>query len=103
MKGDYEVMSITYAVSNQKGGCGKTSLCLNLGVSLVRMGYKVAIIDCDPQANATMALGCQQPDELPVTLSHIMHEIILNGGKIESSDLLQKREYILHSQSMDNE
>ena len=90
-----------FTVSNQKGGCGKTSLCLNLGASLARMGYKVVIIDCDPQANATMALGCQQPDELPVTLSHIMSEIIENGGKIENSDLLQRREYILHSQDMD--
>ena len=94
-------MSITYAVSNQKGGCGKTTLCLNLGASLARMGRKVLIVDCDPQANATMALGCSQPDELPVTLPHIMQEIIDNGGRLENSDLLKKREYILHAQGMD--
>jgi len=94
-------MSITYAVSNQKGGCGKTTLTLNLGASLARMGYKVCVIDCDPQGNATMALGCQQPDELPVTLPHIMNEIIQNGGKIGNSELIQKRGYILHSQGMD--
>jgi len=94
-------MSITYAISNQKGGCGKTTLTLNLGASLARMGYNVCIIDCDPQGNATMALGCQQPDELPVTLPHIMNEIILNGGKIGTSELIQKRGYILHSQGMD--
>ena len=93
--------TIVYAVSNQKGGCGKTSLCLNLGASLARMGYKVCIIDCDPQANATMALGCQQPDELPVTLPHVMNEIIQNGGKVGNSELIQKREYILYSQGMD--
>ena len=94
-------MSITYAVSNQKGGCGKTSLCLNLGASLARMGYKVIIVDCDPQANATMALGCPQPDELPVTLPHIMQDIINAGGRVENSELLAKREYILNAQGMD--
>ncbi len=92
---------VTYAISNQKGGCGKTTLTLNLGASLARMGYKVMIVDCDPQANATMALGCQQPDELPVTLPHIMQDIIINSGRAEKSELIQKREYILNSQGMD--
>jgi chromosome partitioning protein len=94
-------MSITFSVSNQKGGCGKSTLCLNLGASLARMGYKILIIDCDPQGNATMALGCPQPDELPVTLPHIMQDIIDAGGKLENTKLLQKREYILSSQGMD--
>jgi chromosome partitioning protein len=94
-------MSITYAISNQKGGCGKTTLALNLGASLARMGYKILIVDCDPQGNATMALGCQQPDELPVTLPHIMQEIINAGGRAENSELLKKREYILNAQGMD--
>ena len=92
---------ITYAISNQKGGCGKTSLCLNLGASLARMGHKVIIVDCDPQANATMALGCQQPDELPVTLPHLMNDVIRCRGKAETSELLSTREYILHAQCMD--
>ncbi|MDR1246508.1 MAG: ParA family protein [Clostridiales Family XIII bacterium] len=94
-------MSITYAVSNQKGGCGKTSLTLNLGAALARMGFKVCLCDVDPQANMTMALGYPQPDELPVTLPHIMQDIITSGGRTETSGLLQKREYILSSQGMD--
>ena len=94
---------ITYAISNQKGGCGKTSLTLNLGAALVRMGYKVCVIDCDPQANATMALGCRQPDELPITLPHVMN-VIIQAGSINYPDvaaLLNRREYILHAQGMD--
>jgi len=94
-------MSIIYAISNQKGGCGKTTLTLNLGAALARTGRKVALVDCAPQANMTMALGCPQPDELPVTLPHVMQEIIRNGGKTDGSELLRKREYILRAQGMD--
>lgn len=45
------------AVSNQKGGVAKTSTCLNLGVSLARLGRRVLLVDFDPQANLTLALG----------------------------------------------
>lgn len=94
-------MSIIYAISNQKGGVGKTSLVLNAGAALARMGYKVCLVDCDPQANATMALGYPQPDELPVTLPHVMNEIIGKGGRIENSELIMGRQYMLKSQGMD--
>ena len=94
-------MRIILGIANQKGGVGKTSLALNLGVSLARMGYRVLTVDADAQANLTMALGCQQPDELPITLPHIMNEIINNGFKPEQSELIRNREYILHSQGID--
>ncbi|MBR1445211.1 MAG: ParA family protein [Firmicutes bacterium] len=44
-------MSKVIAVSNQKGGVGKTSVTLNLGTGLARNGYKVLMIDNDYQAN----------------------------------------------------
>jgi chromosome partitioning protein len=47
-----------------------------------------------------MALGCPQPDELPVTLPHVMNEIIRNKGKTDS-ELLARREYILRAQGID--
>jgi chromosome partitioning protein len=52
-------MSATIAISNQKGGVGKTTTCLCLGAALAEMGHPVLLIDLDPQANLTLSLGLQ--------------------------------------------
>ena len=49
-------MCIVYAVANQKGGCSKTSVTVNLGVGLAMEGKKVLVIDADPQGSLTISL-----------------------------------------------
>jgi chromosome partitioning protein len=52
-------MSATIAISNHKGGVGKTTTCLSLGAALAEMGHPILLIDLDPQANLTLSLGLQ--------------------------------------------
>lgn len=64
------------ALTNQKGGVGKTTTAVNLGVCLSNQGKKVLLVDADAQANLTMSLGYPRPDDLPISLATIMQDII---------------------------
>jgi chromosome partitioning protein len=62
----------TIAIVNQKGGCGKTTTAVNLAGCLATAGDRVLLVDLDPQAHATLALGIE-----PETLSENLYEILI--------------------------
>lgn len=61
---------LVIAVANQKGGTGKTTSTINLGVALVECGLRVLVIDMDQQANATSGLGVVDPK---LTVYEVLH------------------------------
>ncbi|MEE8466940.1 MAG: ParA family protein [Planctomycetota bacterium] len=69
----------TLALVNQKGGCGKTTSAVHLAGALVTQRQRVLLVDLDPQAHATMALGCAVEDEPS------MADVLLDGVPIEEA------------------
>jgi chromosome partitioning protein len=67
------------AIANQKGGVGKTTTTVNLGAALAELGYRVLVIDLDPQGNATTGLGI---DARNFELS--MYDVIMRDQPLEN-------------------
>ena len=66
------------AIANQKGGVGKTTTTVNLGAGLAELGFRVLIIDLDPQGNATTGLGINQRN-----LEHSVYDVLLHDVPLD--------------------
>jgi chromosome partitioning protein len=85
-------MTTVIAISNEKGGVAKTTTTLSLGAALAELDYHTLLIDLDPQANLTLALGLE-PVEATINSGHVLIESLalrqaIRTTEIENIDLV---------------
>jgi len=64
----------TVAFANQKGGVGKTTSCVNVAAAVASLGYRVLLVDCDPQGNTTSGMGISKKEVRHTTYEGLLEE-----------------------------
>ena len=78
-------MTKTIAFSNQKGGVGKTTSCVNIAAALGKAGKRVLLVDMDPQGNATSGLGIGKK-----TIRHTTYDLLIKNVPVQESIIITK-------------
>ena len=65
----------TIAIANQKGGTGKTTTAYNLGIALTQQGYRVLMVDFDPQGNLSCYCGIPPEQDLEQTITELLMKV----------------------------
>lgn len=81
-------MAYIVAITNQKGGVGKTTTAINLAAQLATNERRVVLVDLDPQGNSTSSLGIDKN-----TLANSLYDVLL--GRVDTADIVKTTKPII--------